>query len=63
MYTLKDIAKMIDHSLLHPTMTDTDLREGCALAKQYGTASVCVKPYDVAVAAEGANGQSFLQCL
>ena len=56
MYTLKDIAKMIDHSLLHPTMTDTDLREGCALAKQYGTASVCVKPYDVAVTADILRG-------
>ena len=23
---LRDLAKMIDHSLLHPTMTDADLR-------------------------------------
>ena len=62
MYTLKDIAKMIDHSLLHPTMTDTDLREGCALAKQYGTASVCVKPYDVAVTADILRGSDVLVC-
>ena len=26
---LPKIAKMIDHSLLHPTMTDEELRKGC----------------------------------
>ncbi len=62
MYTLQDIAKMIDHSLLHPTMTDTDLREGCAIAKQYGTASVCVKPYDVATATALLRGSDVLVC-
>jgi deoxyribose-phosphate aldolase len=51
-YNIQDIAKMIDHSLLHPTMTDEDLREGCETAKQYKTASVCIKPYAVKKAAE-----------
>jgi len=46
-YTLKDIAKMIDHSLLNPKMTDTDLIEGCKIAIEYDTASVCIKPYYV----------------
>ncbi len=46
-YTLKDIAKMIDHSLLNPKMTDTDLIEGCKIAIGYDTASVCIKPYYV----------------
>jgi deoxyribose-phosphate aldolase len=45
--TVKDLAKMIDHSLLHPTMTDRDIKEGCELAKKYDTASVCLKPYSV----------------
>lgn len=45
--TVKDLAKMIDHSLLHPTMTDEDVRKGCELAKKYDTASVCLKPYSV----------------
>ena len=45
--TVKDLAKMIDHSLLHPAMTDDDLREGCEIAKQYDVASVCMKPYAV----------------
>jgi len=30
---ITEIAKMIDHSLLHPAMNDEDLREGCLLAK------------------------------
>ena len=38
---------MIDHSILHPTFTDQDLREGCEIAKKYEVASVCVKPYMV----------------
>jgi deoxyribose-phosphate aldolase len=46
------IARLIDHSLLHPTMTDAELRAGCELARRYQVASVCVKPYAVPVAAE-----------
>ena len=49
---IEEIAKMIDHSLLHPTMTDEDLRAGCEIAKQYKTASVCIKPYAVKQAVE-----------
>ncbi|MCL6545218.1 MAG: deoxyribose-phosphate aldolase [Bryobacteraceae bacterium] len=44
-YTYLDIAKMIDHSLLNPTLTDEELEAGCALARQYDVASVCIKPY------------------
>jgi len=46
-YTYDELAKMIDHSLLHPTMTDRELDDGCRLAAQYGVASVCIKPYYV----------------
>lgn len=46
-YSLYQIAKMIDHSLLHPTMTDADLISGCELAKKYDVATVCIKPYFV----------------
>lgn len=38
---------MIDHSILHPAMTDDDLRKECEIARQYDVASVCVKPYAV----------------
>jgi deoxyribose-phosphate aldolase len=50
--TYEAIAGMIDHSLLHPTLTDAELADGCRLAARYGVASVCVKPYYVAPAAE-----------
>ncbi len=44
-YTTRDIAKMIDHSLLRPTMTGDELEQGIALARQYDVASVCILPY------------------
>jgi deoxyribose-phosphate aldolase len=47
MNKVKELAKMIDHSILHPTMTDEDLRRECEVAKKYDVASVCVKPYAV----------------
>ncbi|HAM70812.1 MAG TPA: deoxyribose-phosphate aldolase [Verrucomicrobiales bacterium] len=55
-YTYEELAKMIDHSLLHPTMTDRELDEGCQLAARYGVASVCIKPYAVRRAAELLRG-------
>ncbi|WP_321346943.1 deoxyribose-phosphate aldolase [uncultured Draconibacterium sp.] len=47
MTSVQELAKMIDHSILHPTMTDNDLKRECAVAAQYNVASVCVKPYAV----------------
>jgi deoxyribose-phosphate aldolase len=44
-YTYEDISKMIDHSLLRPTLTTTELENGCALAVEYNVASVCIMPY------------------
>ncbi|MEI7732015.1 MAG: deoxyribose-phosphate aldolase [Verrucomicrobiota bacterium] len=55
-YTYEQLAKMIDHSLLHPTMTDADLECGCRLAAKYGVASVCIKPYAVKRAVELLQG-------
>jgi len=51
-YTYEQLAKMIDHSLLQPTLTDAELEEGCRLAAKYGVASVCIKPYAVKRATE-----------
>ncbi len=51
-YTYDELAGMLDHSLLHPTMTDAEQEEGCRVAAKYGCASVCVKPYFVARACE-----------
>ena len=59
-YSYADLAKMIDHSLLHPTMTDQDLEDGCRLAAKYQVASVCIKPYAVQRAAELLQGSGVL---
>ena len=40
-WTCRDIAKMIDHSLLKPELTIDEIRKGCEVAKKYGVASVC----------------------
>jgi len=55
-YTYEQLAGMIDHSLLHPTMTDKELEEGCKLAAKYAVASVCIKPYAVPNAVEWLQG-------
>jgi deoxyribose-phosphate aldolase len=55
-YSREQLAKMIDHSLLHPTLTDAELEAGCKLAAQYGVASVCIKPYAVQRAAAWLRG-------
>ncbi|MBL9137169.1 MAG: deoxyribose-phosphate aldolase [Verrucomicrobiales bacterium] len=57
-YTYEELAGMIDHSLLHPTMTDRDLEEGCKVAAKYAVASVCIKPYAVKQAVEWLKGTS-----
>jgi deoxyribose-phosphate aldolase len=51
-HSLQSIAKMIDYSLLHPTLTDRELAEGCQLARRLDVASVCIKPYAVPLAKE-----------
>lgn len=50
------IASIIDHSLLHPTLTNQELLDGCAVARAHGVASVCVKPCDVVAAVEPLAG-------
>ncbi|MCI0683193.1 MAG: deoxyribose-phosphate aldolase [Gemmataceae bacterium] len=57
-FTYRDIAKMIDHSLLQQTLTDAELEAGCRLARAYDVASVCIKPYFVARAAELLSGST-----
>ncbi|HET6574572.1 MAG TPA: deoxyribose-phosphate aldolase [Fimbriiglobus sp.] len=50
--TLAELAKMFDHSLLQPQLTDADLERGCQVALEYNVASVCIKPYAVKLAAK-----------
>lgn len=60
--TVLDLAKMIDHSLLHPTMTDAQLDAGCALAARCDVATVCVKPYCAPRAVQLLKGTNVLVC-
>jgi deoxyribose-phosphate aldolase len=57
---ITELAKMIDHSILHPTMTDQDLERECRVAAKYNVASVCVKPYMVTRAAGLLKGTGVL---
>ena len=60
MTKVQELAKMIDHSILHPTLTDADLVKECEVARQYNVASVCVKPYAVKKAAGLLKGSEVL---
>jgi len=57
-YTYEDIAKMIDHSLLNPTLTASDLDQGIQLALAYDVASVCIMPYYLARCASRLHGST-----
>lgn len=50
--TLAELAKMFDHSLLQPQLTDAELERGILLARELNVASVCIKPYGVRLAAK-----------
>lgn len=60
--SLDDLAKMIDHSLLHPTMTDDDVLAGLQISKKYGVATACIKPYHILFAKKQLEGTSVLIC-
>jgi deoxyribose-phosphate aldolase len=54
--TYAQLAKVIDHSLLRPELTEQEVIEGCQLAARYHTATVCVKPCHLTLAAETLQG-------
>jgi deoxyribose-phosphate aldolase len=56
MWTKKQVAATIDHAVLKPFATDKDIIEGCNLGKEYGVASVCVRPSDVPLAKKLLDG-------
>lgn len=58
--TVAKIAKMIDHLLMHPTLTEQELKDGCELSKKYNVTSVCVKPYHTKLAKEYLKGSDVL---
>jgi deoxyribose-phosphate aldolase len=54
--TFSQLAKMIDHSLLQPNLTDAAIMEGLQVALKYKTATACVKPYSIPQAVEALKG-------
>ncbi len=59
-YALAQIAKMIDHSLLNPALTDAELEKGCEIARRHDVASVCIKPYGLRRASDLLAGSTVL---
>jgi deoxyribose-phosphate aldolase len=61
-YTLEQVAKTIDHSILKPDFTYSDVEAGAQLALKFNTASYCIRPMDVAVAAKALAGSTVNVC-
>ena len=52
----EQLAGTIDHSLLKPQLTMSEVVAGCEIARTYEVASVCVRPADVTLAAKELSG-------
>ncbi len=57
-YHYLDVSKMIDHSLLNPTLDEAALQDGIKLALAYDVASVCIMPYALKGCAEQLAGST-----
>lgn len=57
-YFYADVAKMIDHSLLNPTLKWEELQQGVTLALAYDVASVCILPYALQHCSQRLRGSS-----
>lgn len=57
-FTYLDIAKMIDHSLLNPTMTADDLEAGIQVGLDFNVGSICIMPYYLKRCAERLAGST-----
>ena len=60
--TRKDLAKMIDHTILKADATEQQVRDVILFAKREGTASVCLHPFWVPMAAELLAGTDVVVC-
>jgi deoxyribose-phosphate aldolase len=56
MYTREQVAKTIDHAVLKPEFTDTDLKKHAEKCIEMGVFSMCVKPCDIKAAKEFLKG-------
>ncbi len=60
--TARDWASLIDHTLLKPEASESDIKKLCNEAMQFGFASVCVNPSWVKKAAEFLRGSNIPVC-
>jgi len=58
MTTYEEFAKLIDHSLVRPELSDEQVVAGLELAKRYEVASVSVRPCDIDLAVRTLQGSS-----
>ncbi len=62
MISKRELARMIDHSLLHPSLTSEDIRKGCAEGLKYGFAAVVVNPVHIPIVAKVLQGSHVKVC-
>lgn len=61
-FSVPELARLIDHSLLAPTAKEEDFRKTVEIARLYQTATVCLVPYFVPEAARMLEGTEVLVC-
>jgi deoxyribose-phosphate aldolase len=61
-YTIAQIASFIDHSVLKPESSRQEIIDACRLAAEVKTASVCIRPMDVRLAAKELDGSGVPVC-
>ncbi|MBV8841861.1 MAG: deoxyribose-phosphate aldolase [Bryobacterales bacterium] len=60
--TKRDIAAVVDHTLLKPEATEAEIRKLCDEGREYRFASICINPYWVRLAADALSGSSLPVC-
>lgn len=60
--TIKELAKKLDHSVLQPQLTDSDIIAGCETALRWQTATVCARPCDMPLVSSRLMGSGVLPC-
>jgi len=60
--SLPQLAKLIDHALLQPNLTDAEIEAGLAIARKYQVATACIKPYSIPAAKVALAGSGVLIC-
>jgi deoxyribose-phosphate aldolase len=58
----EQLAKMIDHSLLHPSLTTEYIEKGCAEAMKYQFAAMVVNPAHIVITARALRGSPVKVC-